>query len=68
MGYTTRINPIIKEQASRELAKYDLTLSKFLRMMITNVANNDLPSEFESPNEAVMASLKEVVADIKGEK
>lgn len=63
-----RIDPQIKQKAQQQLKRHGLTLSEFIRMILTTVANDGLPKYYGLPNKKVMASLDEVIADLSGKK
>ncbi len=62
----TRIDPKIKQKAQEQLAQHGLTMSEFMRIVITTVANNGLPQFYGFPNQQVVNSLTEVADDITG--
>ncbi|MCD2257466.1 type II toxin-antitoxin system RelB/DinJ family antitoxin [Lactobacillus sp. CC-MHH1034] len=62
----TRIDPKIKQKAQEQLAQHGLTMSEFVRVVITTVANNGLPKYYGFPNQQVVNSLTEVADDIAG--
>ncbi|KRN26911.1 hypothetical protein IV36_GL001423 [Liquorilactobacillus mali] len=39
----TRIDPAIKKKAQEQLAQHGLTMSEFMRVVVTTVANNGKP-------------------------
>lgn len=63
-----RIDSTIKDKAKDVLANHGLTISDFMRMTLTTVANNGLPKYYSIPNRELKASLKEVVEDLSGKK
>lgn len=62
----TRIDSNVKQMAQEELAKHGLTMSEYLRIVVTSVAYDGLPKHFGLPNADVMASLQEVADDLSG--
>ncbi|GEO65684.1 type II toxin-antitoxin system RelB/DinJ family antitoxin [Levilactobacillus spicheri] len=57
----SRINADVKAKAQEELAKNGLTISEYIRIILTGVAEHGLPDNFALPNEAVNASILEMV-------
>jgi len=64
----TRIDPAIKKKAQEQLAQHGLTMSEFMRVVVTTVANNGLPQYYGFPNKQVDRSLTEVAEDLSGTK
>jgi len=64
----TRIDPVIKKKAQEQLAQHGLTMSEFMRVVVTTVANNGLPQYYGFPNKQVDRSLTEVAEDLSGTK
>lgn len=62
----TRIDPVIKKKAQEQLAQHGLTMSEFMRVVVTTVANNGLPQYYGFPNKQVARSLTEVAEDLAG--
>lgn len=62
---SARIDESTKEKAVMQLKNHGLSLSEFVRMMVTTVAKNGLPNDWGLPNKTVLSSLDEVVADLK---
>ena len=57
----SRIDPAIKEEASRLLAKMGLTMSDAIRLFLHRViVDKGLPFEVKAPNEATMAAIRAV--------
>ncbi|MGF2384803.1 type II toxin-antitoxin system RelB/DinJ family antitoxin [Lentilactobacillus otakiensis] len=63
-----RIDSEIKDKARIELANHGLTISDFIRMTLTTIANEGLPKYYSLPNKELLDSLQEVVDDISGKK
>lgn len=61
---SARIDNVIKEKAVKQLKAHGLSLSEFVRVTVTTVANNGLPKDWGLPNKKVLASLDEVVDDL----
>ncbi|MHA5207632.1 type II toxin-antitoxin system RelB/DinJ family antitoxin [Oenococcus oeni] len=64
----TRIDPMIKKKAEKQLTQHGLTMSEFIRMVVTTVANEGLPEYYGFPNDQVVKSLDEVTDDLAGTK
>jgi DNA-damage-inducible protein J len=62
----TRIDPVIKKKAQEQLDQHGLTMSEFMRVVVTTVANNGLPQYYGFPNNQVTRSLTEVEDDLTG--
>lgn len=62
----SRIPTDIKEKASKELADHGLSISTYIRMVLTSVANDGLPKYWGIPNTETMASINEVADDLIG--
>lgn len=62
----TRIDPEIKEKAQEQLAQHGLTMSEFMRIVVTTVANDGLPEYFGLPNSKVVSSINEIADDLSG--
>ncbi|MCT3396641.1 type II toxin-antitoxin system RelB/DinJ family antitoxin [Lentilactobacillus hilgardii] len=62
----TRIDPVIKKRAQEQLAQHGLTMSEFMRVVVTTVANNGLPQYYGFPNNQVVKSLAEVTDNLAG--
>ncbi|MFT8406922.1 MAG: type II toxin-antitoxin system RelB/DinJ family antitoxin [Liquorilactobacillus nagelii] len=62
----TRIDPVIKKKAQEQLAQHGLTMSEFMRIVVTTVANNGLPQYYSFPNNQVVRSLAEVSENLAG--
>lgn len=63
-----RISPDIKERAQAELAKNGLTISEYMRIVLTDVAKDGLPKYFGQPSSGLEASIKEMIEVFNGEK
>ena len=61
----SRIPVDVKERASKELAAHGLSISSFIRMMLSSVANDGLPKYWGIPNTETMSSIDEVMDDMK---
>lgn len=64
----TRINHDIKVRAQSELTKNGLTISEYMRIVLTGVANYGLPTHFAQPSEDVVASILEMTDVVSGNK
>ncbi|MFD1455660.1 type II toxin-antitoxin system RelB/DinJ family antitoxin [Levilactobacillus lanxiensis] len=64
----TRINHDIKARAQNELAKNGLTISEYMRIVLTGVANYGLPTHFAQPSKEVIASILEMTDVVSGNK
>ncbi|MHA5135022.1 type II toxin-antitoxin system RelB/DinJ family antitoxin [Oenococcus oeni] len=64
----TRIDPMIKKKAEKQLTQHGLTMSEFIRMVVTTVAKDGLPEHYGFPNDQVVKSLAEVTDDLAGTK
>lgn len=64
----TRIDSATKNKAKAVLANHSLTISEFVRMIVTTVANNGLPKYYSFPNQELSDSLQEVTDDLAGKK
>ena len=60
----SRIPAEIKEQASKELANHGLSISTYIRMVLTSVAKDGLPKYWGIPNTETMSSINEVADDL----
>ena len=57
----SRIDPAIKEEASRLLEKMGLTMSDAIRLFLHRViVDKGLPFEVKAPNEATLAAVRAV--------
>lgn len=63
-----RIDSATKNKAKAVLANHGLTISEFVRMIVTTVANNGLPKYYSFPNQELSNSLQEVTDDLTGKK
>lgn len=61
----SRVPIDVKEKASKELAAHGLSISSFIRMTLSSVANDGLPKYWGIPNTATMQSINEVIDDMK---
>ncbi|KRK88819.1 type II toxin-antitoxin system RelB/DinJ family antitoxin [Lentilactobacillus sunkii] len=61
-----RIDSKVKDKAKVELANHGLTISDFIRMTLTTIANEGLPKYYSLPNNELLAALQEVVDDVSG--
>lgn len=57
----SRINAEIKLKAQKELEKNGLTISEYVRIVLTGVAEHGLPDNFALPNMAVNDAVLEMV-------
>ncbi|MBM0046689.1 type II toxin-antitoxin system RelB/DinJ family antitoxin [Anaerococcus sp. mt242] len=58
---SARIDQETKNKAEKELSKHGLSISEFIRMNLTTVANQGLPDYYGIPNEETMAAIYEMV-------
>lgn len=61
----SRVPVDVKERASKELAAHGLSISSFIRMMLSSVANDGLSKYWGIPNAETMSSINEVIDDMK---
>lgn len=61
----SRVPIDIKEKASKELSAHGLSISSFIRMTLTSVANDGLPKYWGIPNTKTMSSIGEAIDDMK---
>lgn len=61
-----RIDGTIKSKAKDILADHGLTISDFMRMTLTTVANEGLPKYYSIPNRQLKDSIQEVIDDLSG--
>jgi len=54
-----RVQHDVKVRAQIELEKNGLTISEYLRIVLTSVANNGLPEHFAQPKQEVVDSIME---------
>ncbi|RMW42261.1 type II toxin-antitoxin system RelB/DinJ family antitoxin [Lactiplantibacillus pentosus] len=59
-----RIDEDVKSKAQDVLAKHGLTISDFVRMTLTTVANEGLPKYYSIPNRELKHSIQEVIDDL----
>lgn len=62
---SARIDQETKNKAEEVLSKHGLSISEFIRMNLTTVANQGLPDYYGLPNETTMKIIYEVVDMIK---
>ncbi|TSO26639.1 type II toxin-antitoxin system RelB/DinJ family antitoxin [Lactobacillus sp. LL6] len=60
----SRIPADIKNKANKVLADHGLTISAFIRIALTSVANDGLPKYWGTPNASTMAAINEVLDDL----
>lgn len=58
----------IKEKATEKLAARGLSISSFIRMTLSSVANDGLSKYWEIPNFETMSSINEAVSDLSNQK
>ncbi|MFC6260504.1 type II toxin-antitoxin system RelB/DinJ family antitoxin [Levilactobacillus fujinensis] len=58
---TINIQSDISARAQKVLEHDGFTLSEYLQLVLTSVANNGLPEDFLEPNSEVTASILEMV-------
>lgn len=61
----SRVPVDVKEKASKELAAHGLSISSFIRMMLSSVANDGLPKYWGIPNAETISSIDEAIDDMK---
>lgn len=61
----SRVPVDVKEKASKELAAHGLSISGFIRVMLSSVANDGLPKYWGIPNAETMSSIDEAIDDMK---
>jgi DNA-damage-inducible protein J len=64
----SRVPIEIKKKASKELAAHGLSISSFIRMTLSSVANDGLPKYWGIPNVQTMSSIDEAVDDLNTHK
>lgn len=64
----SRIPADIKAKASKVLEDHGLSISTFIRIALTSVANDGLPKYWGIPNSQSMAAIDEAIDDIKDPK
>ncbi|WP_282929003.1 type II toxin-antitoxin system RelB/DinJ family antitoxin [Anaerococcus sp. Marseille-Q7828] len=62
---SARIDQLTKTKAEKELSKHGLSISEFIRMNLTTVANQGLPDYYGMPNETTMAAIYEMIDTLK---
>ena len=62
-----RINHSVKLKAQANIEKSGLTLSEYVRIILTGVAENGLPDDFALPNKQVVESIAQFVDSLEGE-
>lgn len=62
---SARIDQATKTKAEEELSKHGLSISEFIRMNLTTVANQGLPDYYGIPNQTTMAAIDEMLEDLK---
>lgn len=60
----SRVPLEVKEKASKELAAHGLSISAFVRMMLSSIATDGFPTSWGIPNAETMASLNEAIDDL----
>ena len=61
----SRVPIEVKEKASKELEAHGLSISSFIRMTLSSVANDGLPKYWGIPNAETMSAIEEATEDIK---
>ncbi|MFQ3624531.1 type II toxin-antitoxin system RelB/DinJ family antitoxin [Lactobacillus johnsonii] len=64
----SRVSVEIKQKTSKVLADHGLSLSAYIRMVLTSVANDGLPKYWGIPNGKTMSSIEEAINDLKTHK
>ena len=62
---SARIDKATKERAESVLSKHGLTISEFIRMNLTTIANEGLPPYYCYPNTETLRAIWEIVDYIK---
>lgn len=62
-----RISHSVKLKAKTNVEKSGLTLSEYVRIVLTGVAENGLPDDFALPNKQVVESIAQFVDSLEGE-
>lgn len=62
---SARIDQETKNKAEEVLSKHGLSISEFIRMNLTTVANQGLPDYYGLPNETTMKAIYEAIDMIK---
>lgn len=61
----SRVPIDVKERPSKELAAHGLSISSFIRMALSSVANDGLPKYWGIPNTETMQSISEAICDMR---
>ena len=64
---SARIDQLTKTKAEKELSKHGLSISEFIRMNLTTVANKGLPDYYGMPNETTMAAIYDMIDTVKNQ-
>ena len=62
----SRIDSDTKRKAQAALSRHGLSMSEYIRVIVTSVANEGLPKDFGMPNKVLTDSLMEAVNDMAG--
>ncbi|WP_125581944.1 type II toxin-antitoxin system RelB/DinJ family antitoxin [Levilactobacillus cerevisiae] len=62
----TRIRHDIKLKAQANIEKSGLTLSEYMRIILTQAAENGLPDDFALPNHQVIESIGQFADSLEG--
>ncbi|WP_143462149.1 type II toxin-antitoxin system RelB/DinJ family antitoxin [Levilactobacillus enshiensis] len=58
---STRISKSVKVKAQANLEKRGLTIAEYMRIVLSSVAENGLPTNFGQPNQEVLDSIHEMI-------
>lgn len=61
----SRVPLEVKEKASKELAAHGLSISAFVRIMLSSIATDGFPTSWGIPNAKTIASINEAIDDLK---
>jgi len=61
-----RISHSVKLKAQANIEKSGLTLSEYVRIILTGVAENGLPDDFALPNKQVLGSIEQFADSLEG--
>ncbi|KRK46850.1 type II toxin-antitoxin system RelB/DinJ family antitoxin [Secundilactobacillus kimchicus] len=64
----TRIDSKTKQLAEEQLKRRGLTLSQFVRSVVTTVAYEGLPKDYYVPSRELRDSIQEVIDNLNGTK
>lgn len=55
----------VKEKASKELEEHGLSISDFIRRILSSIAKDGFPKSWEIPNAETISSINEAIDDMK---